>query len=135
MLVDVCIRNRFKKRGGRDGALPPHLEVHEDVKEHEEQVRQNNITDPANPDFMQIKATDLCKTYPSAKRMAVCKNTFGARSGEVYGLLGPNGAGKSTTFSMMAMQIPVTSGNAYLMGHETNEIKLSQFGKFFGICN
>jgi len=35
--------------------------------------------------------------------MAVCKNTFGAKKGEVYGLLGPNGAGKSTTFSMIAM--------------------------------
>jgi ABC-2 type transport system ATP-binding protein len=35
--------------------------------------------------------------------MAVCKNTFGVKKGEVYGLLGPNGAGKSTTFSMMAL--------------------------------
>lgn len=52
---------------------------------------------------MQIRAVDLCKTYPGAKRMAVCRNTFGVKHGEVYGLLGPNGAGKSTTFSMMAM--------------------------------
>ena len=42
--------------------------------------------------------------------MSVCSNTFGVKPGEVYGLLGPNGAGKSTTFSMMAMQIPITSG-------------------------
>jgi len=51
--------------------------------------------------------------------MAVCKNTFGARRGEVFGLLGPNGAGKSTTFSMIAMQNSITSGNAELMGHDT----------------
>lgn len=50
--------------------------------------------------------------------MAVCKNTFGAKKGEVYGLLGPNGAGKSTTFSMIAMQIPITTGSAELMGHQ-----------------
>jgi ABC-type multidrug transport system ATPase subunit len=46
---------------------------------------------------------EICKTYPGSERMAVCKNTFGAKKGEVYGLLGPNGAGKSTTFSMIAM--------------------------------
>jgi ABC-type multidrug transport system ATPase subunit len=44
--------------------------------------------------------------------MAVCSNTFGARKGEVLGLLGPNGAGKSTTFGMIAMQLPISSGQA-----------------------
>ena len=67
--------------------------------------------------------------------MAVCRNTFGAKQGEVYGLLGPNGAGKSTTFSMMAMQIPITSGEGELMSHGINELPLSRLGKFFGICN
>ena len=67
--------------------------------------------------------------------MAVCKNTFGAKQGEVYGLLGPNGAGKSTTFSMMAMQIPLTSGEAELMNYPINDLPLSRLGKFFGICN
>ena len=67
--------------------------------------------------------------------MAVCKNTFGVKPGEVYGLLGPNGAGKSTTFSMMAMQIPITSGSAHLMNYEVKNIPLRRLGKFFGICN
>jgi ATP-binding cassette subfamily A (ABC1) protein 3 len=67
--------------------------------------------------------------------MAVCKNTFGVKKGEVYGLLGPNGAGKSTTFSMMALQIPITSGVAKLMGHEVTSLPLGELGKFFGICN
>ena len=67
--------------------------------------------------------------------MAVCRNTFGAKPGEVYGLLGPNGAGKSTTFGMMAMQIPVTSGSAHLMNYEINQIPLGKLGKYFGICN
>jgi len=52
--------------------------------------------------------------------MAVCRNTFGVKQGEVYGLLGPNGAGKSTTFSMMAMQSAVTSGNGQMMTHDIN---------------
>ena len=68
-------------------------------------MRQAACFAPTDPDYLQIRAVDLCKTYPKAKKMAVCRNTFGAKQGEVYGLLGPNGAGKSTTFSMMAMQI------------------------------
>lgn len=67
--------------------------------------------------------------------MAVCKNTFGTKQGEVYGLLGPNGAGKSTTFGMMAMQFPLTSGKAELMGHDIKKLSLTKYGKFFGICN
>ena len=67
--------------------------------------------------------------------MAVCRNTFGCKQGEVYGLLGPNGAGKSTTFSMMAMQIPITSGEGQLMNHGINDLPLSTLGKYFGICN
>ncbi len=67
--------------------------------------------------------------------MAVCKNTFGVKKHEIYGLLGPNGAGKSTTFSMMAMQIPVTKGSAKLLEHEVTELPLGQYGKFIGICN
>jgi len=67
--------------------------------------------------------------------MAVCRNTFGAKKGEVFGLLGPNGAGKSTTFNMIAMQLSLTSGEAELMGHEINNFPLTEMGKFFGQCN
>lgn len=67
--------------------------------------------------------------------MAVCSNTFGARKGEVFGLLGPNGAGKSTTFSMIAMQLALTTGEAELMGHELLDFPLKSYGKFFGQCN
>lgn len=135
MLIDSCIRSGYKRRGGTDGQLPPHLEVRQDVKDHEEQVRRAASLSPNDPDYLQVRAVDLCKTYPKAKRMAVCRNTFGAKKGEVYGLLGPNGAGKSTTFSMMAMQIPVTSGEAELMNHDVRKLPLGTLGKFFGICN
>ena len=36
IVIDHFIRNSYKKRGGKDGEQPPHLEVHDDVKEHEE---------------------------------------------------------------------------------------------------
>jgi ABC-type multidrug transport system ATPase subunit len=109
--------------------------VHDDVKEHEAFVRQAAGKPSDDSDFLQIRASDLCKTYKGAEKMAVCRNTFGAKKGEVWGLLGPNGAGKSTTFAMMALQMPITSGRAQLMGYDTNSLPLSKVGKFFGICN
>jgi len=105
------------------------------VVDHEEQVKRTGGLAESDPEYLQVRAVDLCKTYPSAKRMAVCKNTFGVKKGEVYGLLGPNGAGKSTTFGMMAMQFPVTSGQPELMGQSIKDIELGKIGKFFGICN
>ena len=135
VLIDSCKRNGYKRRGGKQGALPPHLDVRQDVLDHEEQVRLAQNLPPTDPDYLQIRAVDLSKTYPNAKKMAVCRNTFGAKQGEVYGLLGPNGAGKSTTFSMMAMQIPISSGEAELMNYGINQLPLGTIGKYFGICN
>lgn len=66
-------------------------------------VREAKGKPESDPNYYQIRAEDLCKTYPGSKKMSVCRNTFGVKTGEVYGLLGPNGAGKSTTFGMMAM--------------------------------
>lgn len=136
VLVDWLLGRRYKNADKHaDGKKPPHLEVHQDVVEHEEQVKRTGGLSESDPNYLQIRAVDLCKTYPSAKRMAVCKNTFGVKKGEVYGLLGPNGAGKSTTFGMMAMQFPVTSGEPELMGQSIKDIELGKVGKFFGICN
>lgn len=118
IFIDYRIRNAHKRRGGEEGALPNLLEVRQDVIDHEQEVRSQANLNQADDDSLQIKAIDITKTYPGAERMAVCKNTFGAKKGEVYGLLGPNGAGKSTTFSMIAMQIPITTGSAELMGHQ-----------------
>ena len=127
ILIDQWKWYGYRKRGGHVGADPPLLDVEQDVRDHENEVKAGN-------DY-QIKAVDLCKTYPKAPRMSVCSNTFGARKGEVYGLLGPNGAGKSTTFNMISMQLPITSGHAELMGQEIQDFPLRELGKFFGQCN
>ena len=111
------------------------LDVRDDVKQHVEEVRASGQFSQGDSQSFQIKAVDLCKTYPGAERKAVCSNTFGARSGEVFGLLGPNGAGKSTTFSMIAMQLPISDGRAELMSHEVGNFPLTEMGKFFGQCN
>jgi ABC-2 type transport system ATP-binding protein len=54
------------------------------------------------------------------------------QKGEVFGLLGPNGAGKSTTFSMIAMQIPISGGDAFILGHTVDSYPLNEKGKFIG---
>jgi ABC-2 type transport system ATP-binding protein len=47
--------------------------------------------------------------------------TFTVEHGEVFGLLGPNGAGKSTLIRMLTTLIPVTSGVAYVNGHDVTK--------------
>jgi ABC-2 type transport system ATP-binding protein len=44
--------------------------------------------------------------------------TFSVEHGEIFGLLGPNGAGKSTLIRMLTTLIPVTSGLAFVNGHD-----------------
>jgi len=103
LCIDKRIMNAYRRRGGHVGADPTMLDVRQDVNDHADEVRRNAHLEQDNEESYQIKAIDICKTYPNAERMAVCSNTFGARKGEVFGLLGPNGAGKSTTFSSIAM--------------------------------
>ena len=70
----------------------------------------------------------LTKVYakfmkPSKAHLAVDRLTLGIPRGECFGLLGVNGAGKTTTFKMLTGLEMMTSGTAYLAGHDiTNEI-------------
>ena len=47
--------------------------------------------------------------------------SFTVEHGEVFGLLGPNGAGKSTLIRMLTTLIPVTSGAAFVNGHDVTK--------------
>jgi ABC-type multidrug transport system ATPase subunit len=66
--------------------------------------------------------------------MAVTGNTFGVAKGSILGLLGPNGAGKSSTFSMLAMEQPITQGDAYVLNQDTKTIDLGAEGRAIGMC-
>ena len=44
--------------------------------------------------------------------------SFQVEDGEIFGLLGPNGAGKSTLIRMMTTLMPITSGRAWIEGHD-----------------
>lgn len=52
---------------------------------------------------------------------AVDDVSFNVKEGEIFGLLGPNGAGKSTLIRMMTTLIPITSGKAYIAGHDVQK--------------
>lgn len=51
---------------------------------------------------------------------AVDDVSFFVKEGEIFGLLGPNGAGKSTLIRMMTTLIPITSGSAWIAGHDVS---------------
>src|ERR1051326_7532414 len=66
-----------------------------------------------------IKVQEITKKFGDFT--AVDGISFSVEHGEIFGLLGPNGAGKSTLIRMLTTLIPVTSGVAYVNGHDVTE--------------
>jgi ABC-2 type transport system ATP-binding protein len=63
-----------------------------------------------------IKVEDIVKRFGDFE--AVKGISLEVQEGETFGLLGPNGAGKSTLIRMMTTLIPITSGRAWIDGHD-----------------
>ena len=61
-----------------------------------------------------IEAKDLTRTFGAF--VATDHVNFAIKRGEIFGLLGPNGAGKSTTFKMMCGLLPISHGQALVLG-------------------
>jgi ABC-2 type transport system ATP-binding protein len=66
-----------------------------------------------------IQVVDIVKRYGNFT--AVDGVSFDVSEGEVFGLLGPNGAGKSTLIRMMTTLLEITSGVAYIDGHDVRK--------------
>lgn len=62
-----------------------------------------------------IKTTALTKKY--GEKTAVKSLELTVNEGELYALLGVNGAGKSTTIKMLSCLVPITSGDANVLGN------------------
>lgn len=51
------------------------------------------------------------------------------RQGEIFGLLGPSGAGKTTLIKILTGQLHQASGNARLLGTDTNSLSAGEYSK------
>ncbi len=65
-----------------------------------------------------IEVKNLTKKYKEIT--AVDGISFEVRQGEIFGILGPNGAGKTTTLEMIEGLKGITSGQAFLDGHDVS---------------
>ena len=71
-----------------------------------------------------IKCQSLTKVF--GNKEAVKSLYLDVESGMIYGFLGTNGAGKTTTIKMLTGQLPITSGEAEILGInvKTDAIKI-----------
>ncbi|MFP4461213.1 MAG: ABC transporter ATP-binding protein [Thermotogota bacterium] len=71
-----------------------------------------------------IKCKKLTKYF--GEKEAVKGLNLSIEKGIIYGFLGTNGAGKTTTIKMLTGQLPITSGEAEILGMnvKTDEIKI-----------
>ncbi len=76
---------------------------------------------PKGPEVARatIQVQDIVKRFGDFE--AVKGISLEVQDGETFGLLGPNGAGKSTLIRMMTTLIPITSGKAYIDGHDVDK--------------
>jgi ABC-2 type transport system ATP-binding protein len=68
-----------------------------------------------------ISVVGLRKRYGSLE--AVRGVDLEVRHGEIFGLIGPDGAGKTTIFQILGGVMPVTSGEAILLGHSARDAR------------
>ena len=96
-----------------------------------------------NPNFevdngMNNNARDNCLKIRHLNKMfgeKHCVKDFSVDMfpGQIFALLGPNGAGKTTTLTMLAGQLPATSGHATLKNISVFE-QMSQIREMLGVC-
>jgi len=63
-----------------------------------------------------VSTSDLVKIYRGGKIQALKGVNISVRKGELFTLLGANGAGKTTFLRIVATQLLLTSGEAYVFG-------------------
>lgn len=79
-----------------------------------------NIPEKENGNKNIIEAVNLTKKYEDGV-LAVNKVNFAIGAGEVFAMLGGNGAGKTTTINMFLNLLEPTSGEALVMGIDSNK--------------
>ncbi len=65
---------------------------------------------------IMVSVRNLTKLYGTAK--ALNGVNLEVEAGKVFALLGPNGSGKTTLMRVLTTQLPPTSGEAFVFGHD-----------------
>ena len=66
------------------------------------------------PEDLAIYAEHLVRRFGQV--VAVDDVSFQVRKGEIFGFLGPNGSGKTTVIKMLTGLLPLSGGDAYVLG-------------------
>ncbi len=83
--------------------------------------------------MMAIKTIGLKKIFKSGfgKKIEALKNlNLEIKKGETFGYLGPNGAGKTTTLKLLIGLLYPTSGNAFILGENIQNVNIKNFVGF-----
>src|SRR5215510_3043136 len=67
-----------------------------------------------SPNGSAIVAENLVRKFGNFT--AVNGVSFRVEKGEIFGFLGPNGSGKTTVIKMLTGLLPLTGGDAYVLG-------------------
>lgn len=95
----------------------PHSDSETFVQEDSDVTRERHrIASMSIAQQESLVLQELTKYYGTM--LAVDRLSVGIPQGECFGLLGINGAGKTTTFKMLTGDLTMTSGKAYLNGHD-----------------
>ena len=80
--------------------------------------------------MIAIKTIGLRKVFKTgfSKKIEALKGLdLEIEKGETFGYLGPNGAGKTTTLKLLLGLIYPTSGNAFILGESTRNVRVKNF--------
>jgi ABC-2 type transport system ATP-binding protein len=84
------------------------------------------MTDPASSDYV-IETRALCKRY--GDKLAIDHLDLRIASGHIHAIVGANGAGKSTLFRILLGFLPPTSGEARILGRDSQRLTPADRGR------
>ncbi|XP_019627958.1 PREDICTED: ATP-binding cassette sub-family A member 3-like [Branchiostoma belcheri] len=106
----------------------------EDVARERKRINSTPLKQLFSTDALILKELrKIYNEYSSEPLVAVEGSSLGIPLGETFGLLGINGAGKTTTFKMLTGDETITSGTAYVAGHNIKD-DIKRVQQLIGYC-
>ena len=116
-LLQVLYYKLFSSSTSSTKIDQPHSDDETFIQEDSDVTRERHrIASSSTEQQESLVLHELTKYYGTM--LAVDHLSVGIPQGECFGLLGINGAGKTTTFKMLTGDLSMSSGKAYLKGHD-----------------